>query len=29
MANKIYATKDPAVTQREIDHMALSRSLAG
>ncbi len=26
---KIYATKDPAITQREIDHMALSRSLAG
>ena len=29
MANKIYATQDPAITQREIDHMALSRSLAG
>ena len=29
MANKIYATKDPAITQRELDHMALSRSLAG
>ncbi len=26
---KIYATKNPAITQREIDHMALSRSLAG
>lgn len=26
---KIYATKDPAITQREIDHMALSQSLAG
>ena len=29
MANKIYATKDPAITKRELDHMALSRSLAG
>ena len=26
---KIYATKDPNITRREIDHMALSRSLAG
>lgn len=26
---KIYATQNPAITQREIDHMALSRSLAG
>lgn len=26
---KIYATRDPAISQREIDHMALSRSLAG
>lgn len=26
---KIYATKNPAMTQRETDHMALSRSLAG
>ena len=26
---KIYATKDPAIAQREIDHMALSQSLAG
>ncbi len=29
MANKIYAAKDPAVSQRELEHMALSRSLAG
>ena len=29
MANKIYAAKDPAITKRELDHMALSRSLAG
>ena len=29
MANKIYATRDPNITSREIDHMALSRSLAG
>ena len=28
MANEIYATRDPAITQRELDHMALSRSLA-
>lgn len=27
--SKIYATKNPEITQREIDHMALSRSLAG
>ncbi|MDE7179076.1 MAG: glycoside hydrolase family 3 C-terminal domain-containing protein [Lachnospiraceae bacterium] len=27
--SKIYATKNPAITQREIDHMLLSRSLAG
>lgn len=26
---KIYATKNPEITKREIDHMALSRSLAG
>ena len=26
---KIYATKDPAMTQRERDHMALSRCIAG
>ena len=26
---EIYATKDPNITRREIDHMALSRSLAG
>ena len=29
MANKIYATRNPDITPREIDHMALSRSLAG
>ena len=29
MANKIYAAREAAITQREIDHMALSRSLAG
>lgn len=27
--SKIYAAKDPGITQREIDHMALSRKLAG
>lgn len=26
---KIYAAKDPGITRREIDHMALSRKLAG
>ena len=26
---KIYAPKEPAITQREIDHMTLSRKLAG
>ena len=25
---EIYATKNPAITQREIDHMTLSRKLA-
>ncbi len=29
MANKIYAAKDSAVSAREKEHMALSRSLAG
>ena len=29
MANKIYATRESAITPREINHMALSRSLAG
>ena len=29
MAKKIYATRDPVITGREITHMALSRSLAG
>ena len=28
MANKIFATKDPAITPRELAHRALSRSLA-
>lgn len=26
---KIFAAKSPEITQRELDHMALSRSLAG
>ena len=26
---KIFAAKNPEITQRELDHMALSRSLAG
>ena len=29
MANKIYATRNPDITPREIDHMARSSSLAG
>lgn len=27
--SKIYATKNPEITRREIDHMAMSRNLAG
>lgn len=27
--SEIFATRNPEITQRELDHMALSRSLAG